>query len=122
MKKSFKIEFIKLTKPVPAIIVQLSGPLDTISVDQFVQQVNSFIQGGYKHIVLSCGDLNYINSTGIKEVMNIYQTVTEDGGYLCLVSVNQSIYEILNLVGVNQVLPIFETNHEVLAELQKRTV
>lgn len=118
MRKQFHVEFIKINKPAQALIAQISGPLDSVSIDNFFNQVMTFVETGFTRLIFNCHDMDYINSTAIKEVLNIYQEVTKQGGFLYLVAVNHSIYEILNLVGVNQVIPIVDSHHEVLAKIK----
>ncbi len=118
MRKQFRAEFIKLSKPTPMLIAQITGPLDSVSIDRFVEQVYSFIETGYTRLIFNCADLDYINSTAIKEILNIFQDVKKENGFLYLVAVNRDVSEILHLVGVNQIIPIVDTHQEVLSKIQ----
>ncbi len=120
MKESFKINFKRLTKPDKIVVAYLSGSFDSTSIDLFAQPIQIHISTGINRFVLNLHDLDYINSTAIKELLRVYQQAVKAGGFVYLVSVSPNISEVLNLVGITQIIPIFDTNQEVLNAIQQQ--
>jgi anti-sigma B factor antagonist len=68
--------------------------------------VRDILQGGGKKIILNLSDVNYIDSSGIGELVSSYTTVTNSGGKLKLLNLTKKIHELL---AITKLLTVFET-------------
>ncbi|MDR0843251.1 MAG: STAS domain-containing protein [Acidobacteriota bacterium] len=64
-------------------------------------------EGGMK-IILNLGDVNYIDSSGIGELVSTYTTVTNAGGQLKLLNLTRKIQELLAITKLLTVFQVFE--------------
>ena len=56
--------------------------------------VREILKSGGKKIILNLGDVNYIDSSGIGELVSCYTTVTNQGGQLKLLNLTSKIREL----------------------------
>jgi anti-sigma B factor antagonist len=69
-------------------------------------KVRSLVQQGRKKIVLNLGDVSYIDSAGLGELVQSYATVNKTGGGLKLLNTTKRIKDLL---AITKLLTVFET-------------
>ncbi|MGA2260377.1 MAG: STAS domain-containing protein [Acidobacteriota bacterium] len=68
--------------------------------------VRELLKNGSKKIVLNLSDVNYIDSSGIGELVSSFTTVTNQGGQLKLLNLTKKIHELL---AITKLLTVFQT-------------
>ena len=90
------------------MIVDVSGKItlgdggDVILKDK----IQSLVQQGYKKVLLNLGDVSYVDSAGLGEIVQCYATVMKNGGSLKLLNVTKRIKDLLS---ITKLLTVFET-------------
>ena len=69
-------------------------------------KIHSLVHQGHKHIVLNLGDVPYIDSAGIGEIVGSYTTLSRVGGSLKLLHLTKRIHDLL---AITKLLTVFET-------------
>jgi anti-sigma B factor antagonist len=69
--------------------------------------VRDILQSGSKNIILNLSDINYIDSSGVGELVSTYTTVVNNGGRLKLLNLTKKIRELLT---ITKLLTVFETH------------
>jgi anti-sigma B factor antagonist len=77
--------------------------------------VKDVLKGGGKKIVLNLGDVNYIDSSGIGELVSSYTTVTNQGGHLKLVNLTKKIQELLAITKLLTVFQVFDSEKAAIS-------
>ncbi len=83
----------------------------TMAVRNAVKEV---LSNGGKKIILNLGDVNYIDSSGIGELVSSYTSVTNQGGQLKLLNLTKKIHELLAITKLLTVFPVFEDEKAAL--------
>jgi anti-sigma B factor antagonist len=78
-------------------------------------KMRSLIQQEHKKVVLNLGDVSYMDSAGLGEIVQSYATVTKNGGKLKLLNVTKRIKDLLS---ITKLLTVFEC-HDTEAEAVK---
>ncbi len=86
-------------------ILVLSGQLTSDSDRQFREAIDTLIESGRTNILLDFTELNYMDSSGIGELVASYRTIQRLGGALKILKPSKRIQDSLKLT---QLLPIFE--------------
>jgi anti-sigma B factor antagonist len=76
--------------------------------------VRELLKNGNKKIVLNLGDVNYIDSSGIGELVSSYTTVTNQGGQLKLLNLTKKIHELLAITKLLTVFPVFDNEQTAI--------
>jgi anti-sigma B factor antagonist len=77
--------------------------------------VRDILKEDGKKIVLNLGDVNYIDSSGIGELVSTYTTVTSNGGQLKLLNLTKKIQELLQITKLLTVFQVFDDERAALA-------
>ena len=81
--------------------------------------VRDILKNNGRKIVLNLGDVNYIDSSGIGELVSTYTTVTNHGGQLVLLNLTKKIEELLAITKLLTVFQVFNNEQDALASFAK---
>ena len=70
--------------------------------------VRDMLKRDVKKIILNLADVNYIDSSGIGELVSTYTTVTNNSGQLKLLNLTKKIQELLAITKLLTVFQVFE--------------
>jgi anti-sigma B factor antagonist len=76
--------------------------------------VRDILKRDVKKIILNLADVNYIDSSGIGELVSTYTTVTNNGGQLKLLNLTKKIQELLAITKLLTVFQVFEDEQSAL--------
>ena len=88
-------------------ILDLSGRI-TIGEGSVLlrQTVKDLLESGKKKILLNLGDVSYVDSSGIGELVSSYTTTSNRGGQLKLLNLGKKIKDLLM---ITKLLTVFQT-------------
>ena len=75
---------------------------------QLRDTVRDLLSKGSKHILLNLGDVNYIDSSGIGELVSGFTTVTNQQGSLKLLGLNKRVKDLLQITKLYTVFDVHE--------------
>jgi anti-sigma B factor antagonist len=77
--------------------------------------VRELLKNGTKKIILNLGDVNYIDSSGIGELVSSFTTVTNQGGQLKLLNLTKKIQELLAITKLLTVFQVYDSEQAAVA-------
>lgn len=77
--------------------------------------VLDILNSGGKKIALNLADVNYIDSSGVGELVSSYTTVANRGGQLILVHLTKRIQELLTITKLLTVFQVYDDEQAALA-------
>jgi len=80
--------------------------------------VRDLLKGDDKKIVLNLAEVNYIDSSGIGELVSTFTTVTSNGGQLKLLNLTKKIHELLQITKLLTVFQVFDDEQSALASFK----
>jgi anti-sigma B factor antagonist len=96
-------------------ILDCSGKItlgeETMSIRNAVRET---LQGGTKKIILNLADINYIDSSGVGELVSTYTTVVNNGGQLKLLNLTKKLRDLLTITKLLTVFSIFDNEEAAL--------
>jgi len=85
-------------------------------------QVRDGIRGlvgkGQKRILLNLGDVNYIDSSGLGELVGAYTTARNQGAELKLLKLSQKVHDLLQLTKLYTVFDIYDDEATAIASFK----
>ncbi len=76
--------------------------------------VRDILKNNGKKIILNLADVNYIDSSGIGELVSTYSTVANSGGQLKLLNLTKKIQELLAITKLLTVFQVFDNEQAAL--------
>lgn len=96
-------------------ILDIKGKLTLGDGDELLRnKINSLLSTGAKKLVLNLGDVPYIDSAGLGEVVRTYTTVNRQGGALKLLNLTKRIQDLLAITKLLTVFETFDTEAEAV--------
>ncbi len=102
-------------------ILHLRGEFDTFYVKAFQDEVESLAQGGIHSAVLNLRLVKFINSTALGAIIKASKTLTAGGGRLVISRPSPFCRGIIEKVGLDRVVPIYDTDEEAAVKLLEGT-
>jgi anti-sigma B factor antagonist len=84
----------------------------TISIRNAVRDA---LEGGAKKIILNLAEINYIDSSGVGELVSTYTTTVNRGGKLKLLKLTHKLRELLTITKLLTVFDIYDDENAALA-------
>lgn len=97
-------------------LIELKGELDILGSKKLSDKLSLLIEAGHFCLIVDLHNLTYINSTGIYSLLSFFNKVKDKGGFLKLFAANERIKEILDVIGVNKLIPLYNTLQEALTD------
>ena len=72
------------------------------------ETVRDLLNRGQKKILLNLGDVTYIDSSGIGELVSGFTTVTNQGGQLKLLSLTKKVHDLLQITKLYTVFDVHD--------------
>jgi anti-sigma B factor antagonist len=88
-------------------LVDVSGRLTSFESKAFREMIRGLLNHGQRNIVLNLTGLEYLDSSGIGELVRNYLSVVKKGGAMKVVGLAPKVEEILKITQLYQVFPEF---------------
>lgn len=86
---------------------------------QLRDAVRDLLSKGSKLILLNLGDVNYIDSSGIGELVSAYTTVRNQGGELKLLNLTKKVHDLLQITKLYTVFDVKDDEASAIASFAK---
>ncbi|MBI5152336.1 anti-sigma factor antagonist [Candidatus Peregrinibacteria bacterium] len=95
-------------------LVTISGQLDESNIDEKSKQIYDLINQIPQNLnlILNLENLEYMNSKSIGYLTDWYGKISSANGKIVIMKAKQNIADILNVVGLTQLIPMFTTVEE----------
>ena len=101
--------------------VELIGEIDRDSMVNFREQMEAFLLGFRgANLVLNLEKLGFTNSEGIGYLSDIHNRFDLQNKHVFIIKASSRIMDIFLLVGLNQIIPCFQTIEELLKNIQTK--
>ena len=88
-------------------VLDMQGKLLIGEGDELLREkINNLVESGKTKILLNLGDVPYMDSAGLGEVVRCYTTVSRKNGKLKLVNLTKRLQDLLS---ITKLLTVFET-------------
>jgi anti-sigma B factor antagonist len=102
-------------------IVEITGDI-TMSKGGDVMikdKVNSLLQQGNRKLLLDLGNVSYVDSAGLGQLVQVYATTSHNGGALKLLHVTKRLKDLLVLTKLLTVFESYDDEKEAIASFNK---
>jgi anti-sigma B factor antagonist len=97
------------------MILDLTGRITTGEPSVTVRDaVRKEIDKGFKNILLNMGEITYIDSAGLGELIAAYTTVKNRGGHLKLLNLTKRLHELMQITKLYTVFDVYDDEVKAL--------
>jgi len=95
-------------------VVEVKGRLDTTNYLELENELNIQIQKGEHSILVDCGALDYVSSSGLRVFLIAFKELNKLKGKFVLCNLHESILEIFEISGFVNIFSVYSTRQEAL--------
>ena len=95
-------------------VLHVSGPLDSMTHDQFKSQVDPLVSQPRVRIVLDCENLTYVNSRGLTLMAHYQRLAAANLSFFAVAALNNRVSKAIELLGMDKVVKLYPTVAEAL--------
>ncbi len=100
-------------------ILKFVGDLDYTTTAKMSETIATLQDEGALYFIADFSRLRYINSTGLGALLFINTTLKQRGGLLKIISMSESVFEIVEIIGAHVILNIYSNLEDAVTALQK---
>lgn len=97
---------IKIKQEGDETVISVGGRLDTNTSPEFEGAIAPVLASAVSHIKLDCGALDYVSSSGLRQLLRIQKNIAQKKGVLRLVGLKPAIREVLDVTGFSMLFRI----------------
>jgi anti-sigma B factor antagonist len=100
----------------PVVVLDMAGRLVAgESQGRLKDKINSLTMQARLQILLNLGEVSYIDSIGLGELVSSYSTVTRHGGHIKLVNLTDKVQDLIAICRLSTVFETFDSEAEALS-------
>jgi anti-sigma B factor antagonist len=108
---------IKIREAGTVTIMDLAGRLWVLE-QPLRQKVADLIEQGKRRVVLNLAEVNYIDSSGLGQMISIWSSIRSRNGHIVVLHPNQRIRRLLDITKLDTVFDIFGEEGEAVKAVQ----
>ena len=97
---------IKITQNNNSVVVAVAGRLDTLTSSELEQALSPYFTANKLHLIMECGDMEYISSAGLRIILMAHKSITANGGCFILRNINKEVRSVFDITGLSRILTI----------------
>ena len=101
-----------------AKVLYLDGYINAHTVQIFENAIQAVLDEKNYRILVNCRELHYINSSGLGVLMGVIEEIQENGGFLWLSDMNETVFNIFDTLGFTHLFKVFESEEEAINSLK----
>ena len=105
---------INVTEQQGVHVLEVSGRLDGDSAPALGREMDGIIAANNYRLVLDLGDVDYVSSAGLREIVRVYKIVQDKAGDLRIANPSDRVMDVMALAGLDTMLHIYQTRHQAI--------
>ncbi len=102
------------------IVIDISGRITLgEGCSRLRQLIRDQLGKGHKHVLLNLGDVTYIDSSGIGELVSAFTAVSNQGGQLKLLSLTKKVHDLLQITKLYTVFDVHDDEAKAIGSFEK---
>jgi len=98
-----------------AYVVSVEGELDLYTTPRLTAELEAIVDG--LEVVLDLSGVTFLDSTALGAILLAARRLRDENGALAIVTAEASTKKLLEIVGVDRVVPVFDTPERALEHL-----
>ena len=101
-------------------VLEPVGYINAHTARHFEDALQKLVDGNQLNIVINCHGLSYIASAGLGVIMGFIDQIRESNGDIRLCSLNETVFNIFDVLGFTQLYSIFENEDIAVKSFESR--
>jgi anti-sigma B factor antagonist len=99
------------------VLVRALGEIDLSSAPNLTNAAEDAFSDGYRLLLLDLSGVTFMDSTGISAVLSVDREAQDRDAHAAVIAPSENALRVLEMLGVDQVLHIYDSVEAALADL-----
>lgn len=99
---------IDISKEGNTITALFDGRLDTVAAQQIADTIDPLLQHADRNIILDCGKMPFISSSGLRIFLKIRKEVSAKGGKMYLRNVCPDVMQVFKMTKLDDIFEVID--------------
>jgi anti-sigma B factor antagonist len=95
-------------------LFEIMGRVDSSNANELGSAMDRAVDDGKNNVVLDLGEVEYMSSAGLREMVRVLKRVKRSGGDLRIANPSDRVKEVLELAGLDTIFEIYPTQVEAV--------
>lgn len=118
-RKATEVEIKDIAGYANVRLVKIVGNLDMVNAGSLSQKIESCIEKECPNLIFDLQEVNFIDSHGNLVLIKAHIKARKKGGSIKLFGINKNIREILDIIGLAKLIPVYKFYEEALASFKE---
>jgi anti-sigma B factor antagonist len=100
-----------------AVVLHPAGEVDLATVSSLWSMMKSAGEGG-RHVIVALNEITYIDSTGIKALLDVHRLLRQRSQRLLLADPTSMVRKVIEITALEKVIPVYASLEEAVQSLQ----
>lgn len=100
-------------------VLKIIGELDALVAPKLKDKISKYVETDKTKFIIDFEDLVHINSLAMGILRGKLKIVKENGGDIKLIKLNDHIKTIFEMIGLDEIFEIYETEEEAIASFNQ---
>ena len=97
-------------------VVRVTENITYINQKEFLDMVDSVVDGDCNRVILDLSSLKFLGSLGIGAITRFYQKMKKSSGEMLIVRPPEQVFKVFSLTGLAKVIPFMDDEESALKE------
>jgi anti-sigma B factor antagonist len=96
------------------VVLHIGGQMREAGADQLREKLDDVLAEGHYRLIFDLGDVSFVSSTGLGQMMRAYRTAVNNDGFLRVVNPQPLVEEVFRFTKLHTLIGIFDSVEEAL--------
>ncbi|MCK4283022.1 MAG: STAS domain-containing protein [Candidatus Brocadiae bacterium] len=96
------------------VVLHLSGQVREMGADALREELDQVLEKGYFKLIFDLGDVSFISSTGLGQMMRVFRAAKGNDGYVRVVNPQPLVEEVFRFTKLHTLIGIYPNLEEAL--------
>jgi anti-anti-sigma factor len=97
------------------VVLHMSGQMREMGADALREELDELLEEGNYKLIFDLGDISFISSVGLGQLMRAFRAATSNDGYVRIVNPQPLVEEVFRFTKLHTLIGIFDTVEEAMA-------
>ncbi|HEX2955835.1 MAG TPA: STAS domain-containing protein [Chitinispirillaceae bacterium] len=100
-------------------VLKIGDQLIISELQELKLLIEGYIERDEKYIAVNFCDVSYLFSGAVAVLVTCYTTLRDRGGELCLIESKPEMMDLLKVMGIDTLIPIFESDGDLPVDIRQ---
>lgn len=100
-------------------VIDISGSITLAEASELSEMVHDVVRKGRKQIILNLRDVEYLDSSGIGQLVSGYATVKKNGGELKILHLSRKVQALLSVTSLYRIFEEFSDEQSAVQSFRQ---